>query len=353
MTAPRGIKSKGRSVWWEEIELWVTRKGMEPFLLPPHKSNECLLVPSVNQNLARQGLIIDRVVWERREFGRPAARLRFFPQHKQCKHSYSMFQKPAGVRLGYVVMQPVITPTCRGADSQAPPMPVTPTSGNRPTGRESGHESGSTSNDTHNSIEGQACGEKSAQTTASPDHDNDTANQSAGSGTESRSEYDSASSSVGEESETSSWSHSEVEQPVPDMNQAATIGITGPNLKSGPVSTPGYESGRPPAETSSYQPSRFDWRACGPPREPQYSKESGLSDVSDPEAWSSEEESFSQNSEAGSGPESGNESGNESGSESGYPPQYINVPRPPWDGGDAGPGHWPHQGGCRGEAPLS
>ena len=86
MTAPRGIKSKGRSVWWEEVELWVTRKGMEPFLLPPRKSNECLLVPSVNQNLARQGLIIDRVVWERREFGRPAARLRFFPQHKQCKH---------------------------------------------------------------------------------------------------------------------------------------------------------------------------------------------------------------------------------------------------------------------------
>ena len=154
MTAPRGIKSKGRSVWWEEIELWVTRKGMEPFLLPPRKSNECLLVPSVNQNLARQGLIIDRVVWERREFGRPAARLRFFPQHKQCKHSYTSFQKPAGVQLGYVVMQPVITPTCRGADSQAPPMPVTPTSGNRPTGRESGHESGSPSNDTHNSTEG-------------------------------------------------------------------------------------------------------------------------------------------------------------------------------------------------------
>ena len=44
MTAPRGINSKGRSVWWEEIELWVTRKGMEPFLLPPRKSNELSLI---------------------------------------------------------------------------------------------------------------------------------------------------------------------------------------------------------------------------------------------------------------------------------------------------------------------
>merc|ERR1711872_117210 len=172
-----------------------------------------------------------------------------------------------------------------------------------------------------------------AQITASPDHDNDTANQSAGSGPESSSEYDSAHSSVGAESETSSWSHSDVEQQVPDINQAANIGLTGPNLKSGPVSTPGYESGRPPAETSSYRPSVFDWRACGPPQEPQYSKESGLSDVSDSEDWSSEEESFNRNSKAGSGPEfgseSGNESGNKSGSESGPPPQYIDVPRPP------------------------
>ena len=245
-------------------------------------------------------------------------------------------------------MQPVITPTCRGADDQTPPTTVTPTSGSRPTERESGPESGSPANDTHNSSEGQACGEQSAQVTASPDHGNDTADQSAGSGTESGSEYDSASSSVGEESETSSWSHSEVEQPVPESNQAAAIGITGPELESGPVSTPGHESGRPPAETSSYQPLGFDWRACGPPQESWYSKESGLSEVSGSEDWSSEEESCSQDSEAGSGPESGNESGPESG-----PPfQYIDVPRPPWAGGDACPDHWHHQGGCRREAPC-
>ena len=242
MTAPRGIKSKGRSVWWEEIELWVTRKGMEPFLLPPRKSNECLLVPSVNQNLARQGLIIDRVVWERREFGRPAARLRFFPQHKQCKHSYSFFQKPAGVRLGYVVMQPVITPTCRGVGSQALPMQMTPTTENRPTGHESGPKSGSPSSDAHSSTNGQQCGRELAQTTFSPDHDDGTANQSAGSGTESGSEYDSASSSVGKESETSSWSNGNAEQQVPDVSQAATIGLTGPNLESGLASVTGYES---------------------------------------------------------------------------------------------------------------
>ena len=85
----------------------------------------------------------------------------------------------------------------------------------------------------------------------------------------------------------------------------------------------------------------------------EYVQESGMSSVSDFEDWTSEEESFNRNSEAGSGPESGSESGNESGSESGPPPQYIDVPRPPWDGGDAGPEHWHNQGGCRREAPLS
>ena len=182
-------------------------------------------------------------------------------------------------------------------------MPVTPTSENRPTGRESGHESGSLPSDAHNSTEGQACGENSAQTTASPDHDNDTANQSAGSGTESGSEYDSAPSSVGEESETSSWSHSDVEQQVPEVNQAAAIGLAGPNLESGPPSVPRYESGHPPAVVSSYQPSAVNWRTFGPPQQPQYDvrsgaeyvQESGMSSVSEFEDWTSEEESFTRN----------------------------------------------------------
>ena len=80
----------------------------------------------------------------------------------------------------------------------------------------------------------------------------------------------------------------------------------------------------------------------------EYDQESGLSDVSDVEDWTSEEESFNHSSEAGSGPESGNESGPESGP----PLQYIDVPRPSWARGDAGPDRWHHQGGCRIEAPL-
>ena len=76
---------------------------------------------------------------------------------------------------------------------------------------------------------------------------------------------------------------------------------------------------------SNYQPSAVDWRAFGPPQQPQYDvksgaeyvQESGMSSVSEFEDWTSEEESFNQNSEAGSGPESGSESGNKSGSESG------------------------------------
>ena len=37
MKAPKGVNSKGRSVWWEEVELWVTCKGREAYLLPPRK----------------------------------------------------------------------------------------------------------------------------------------------------------------------------------------------------------------------------------------------------------------------------------------------------------------------------
>ena len=122
MKAPKGVNNMGWNVWWEEVELWVTSKGREPYLLPPQGLKECVLVPSVNQSLAKQGLIIDRVVWERRELGRPAARLRFFSPHKSCQHSHVQFQKSAGVRLGYVVMQLVIKPAKRveGRDTGPP-----------------------------------------------------------------------------------------------------------------------------------------------------------------------------------------------------------------------------------------
>ena len=59
LKAPKGVNNKGRTVWWEEVELWVTSKGREPYPLPPQKLEECVLVPSVNQSLAKQGLIID------------------------------------------------------------------------------------------------------------------------------------------------------------------------------------------------------------------------------------------------------------------------------------------------------
>ena len=82
MKAPKGVNNMGQNMWWEEVELWVTCKGRESHLLSPPKQKEYVLVPSVNQVEVKQGLVIDRVVWERRELGKPAARLQFFPQHK-------------------------------------------------------------------------------------------------------------------------------------------------------------------------------------------------------------------------------------------------------------------------------
>ena len=64
MKAPKGVNNMGWNVWREEVELWVTCKGRELHLLSPPGQKECVLVPSVNQGLAKQGLIIDQVVWE-------------------------------------------------------------------------------------------------------------------------------------------------------------------------------------------------------------------------------------------------------------------------------------------------
>ena len=38
MKAPKGVNNMGWNVWWEEVELWVTSKGREPYPLPPQKS---------------------------------------------------------------------------------------------------------------------------------------------------------------------------------------------------------------------------------------------------------------------------------------------------------------------------
>ena len=47
MKAPEGVNNMGRNVWWEEVELWVTSKGREPYFLPPPPgSKECVLVLS-------------------------------------------------------------------------------------------------------------------------------------------------------------------------------------------------------------------------------------------------------------------------------------------------------------------
>ena len=42
------IDSKGQTVWWEAIELWVVGKGVTPYPLPTHNMDQCMLVPSIN-----------------------------------------------------------------------------------------------------------------------------------------------------------------------------------------------------------------------------------------------------------------------------------------------------------------
>ena len=155
-------------MWWEEVELWVTCKRRDAYLLPPQKTEECVLIPSVNQSLAKQGLMIDRVVWERRELGWPAARLRFFSPHKSCQHSHVQFQKPDGVHLGYVVMQPVIQPAegVEGRDTDPPQPSVDGNSS--PTGPESGPESSSQSNSNPDWTTDYGDGLSSRQTEADP-----------------------------------------------------------------------------------------------------------------------------------------------------------------------------------------
>ena len=52
-------------MWWEDVELWVVSKGRKPYPLPPPTNyGKIVLLPSVNQSLAKKGLIVDQVVWE-------------------------------------------------------------------------------------------------------------------------------------------------------------------------------------------------------------------------------------------------------------------------------------------------
>ena len=76
----------------------------------PKLGENCMHLTCVNQSMAKIGLIVDQVVWERKEFGKPAARLKFYPQNCTCKHSNMHFQKPAKTRLGYVILIPVCPP---------------------------------------------------------------------------------------------------------------------------------------------------------------------------------------------------------------------------------------------------
>ena len=97
-------------MWWEVVELWVVGKGVNPYPLPMDNMDQCVLVPSVNQSLAKKGLEIDRIVLNRVECNGPAARLKFQPPHRSCKHLNMPFQQSAGTRLGYAVIQPVVEP---------------------------------------------------------------------------------------------------------------------------------------------------------------------------------------------------------------------------------------------------
>ena len=67
MIAPNGINSRGRMVWWEEVQLQVVGRGKKPYPLPTPPSEACVLVPSVNQAIIQKGIMVDRVSWSRRE----------------------------------------------------------------------------------------------------------------------------------------------------------------------------------------------------------------------------------------------------------------------------------------------
>ena len=84
--------------------------GKRDHPLPTHNMDQCVLVPSVNQSLAKKGLSINRIVLNRQECNGPAAGLNFQPQHCVCKHLNIPFQRSAGTRLGYAVIQPVVAP---------------------------------------------------------------------------------------------------------------------------------------------------------------------------------------------------------------------------------------------------
>ena len=71
--APNGINSKGQTMWWEAIELWILGKRVTPYPLATQNMDQCVLVPSVNQNLAKKGLTVDRIVLNCQKFNGPAA----------------------------------------------------------------------------------------------------------------------------------------------------------------------------------------------------------------------------------------------------------------------------------------
>ena len=114
------IDNHGQTVWWEAITLEVVGKGVTPYPLVIQQTDQTVLVPSVNQSLAKKGLTIDRIVAYRQECNGPAARLNFYPPHRACKHSYVPFQRSAGTRLGYAILQLVLPPPCPVSEQQQP-----------------------------------------------------------------------------------------------------------------------------------------------------------------------------------------------------------------------------------------
>ena len=97
--ALNNIDNRGQTVWWEAITLQVVGKGVTPYTLPTRDMGQCVLVPSVNQSLAKKGLTIDQIVLYRQECNGPAARLNFQTPHRACKHSFTLFQWSAGTKL--------------------------------------------------------------------------------------------------------------------------------------------------------------------------------------------------------------------------------------------------------------
>ena len=99
MSAPQGIQSQGRTIWWEAVSF--TQSGRQP--VPNHRLEGKLLIPRLNMQLIRKGLRAEQLSLYREENKGPAVLLsvsRFTFQNNILKRSIIQVKGP--VRMGPV-----------------------------------------------------------------------------------------------------------------------------------------------------------------------------------------------------------------------------------------------------------